>query len=105
MAASLLQGFWMPWRELAAMRPRQEADRMRRHGCPGAPVAPRCGSEPTDERSTVRDWMTRRPITVPEECAIERAVGQMRAAEIRHLVVVEGDRVTGIVSNRDLRRL
>ena len=29
----------------------------------------------------------------------------MRAAEIRHLVVVEGDRVTGIVSNRDLRRL
>jgi CBS domain-containing protein len=56
-------------------------------------------------RSTVRDWMTRRPVTVPEECPIQRAIGQMRAAEIRHLVVVEGDRVTGIVSNRDLRRL
>jgi CBS domain-containing protein len=49
--------------------------------------------------------MTRRPVTVPEECPIQRAIGQMRAAEIRHLVVVEGDRVTGIVSNRDLRRL
>ena len=49
--------------------------------------------------------MTRRPITVSEECAIERAIGQMRTAEIRHLVVVDGDRVTGIVSNRDLRRL
>jgi CBS domain-containing protein len=55
--------------------------------------------------STVRDWMTRRPVTVPEECPIQRAIGQMRAAEIRHLLVVEGDRVTGIVSNRDLRRL
>jgi CBS domain-containing protein len=49
--------------------------------------------------------MTRRPVTVPEECPIQRAIGQMRAAEIRHLVVVDGDRVTGIVSNRDLRRL
>jgi acetoin utilization protein AcuB len=59
----------------------------------------------TQERSTVRDWMTRRPITVSEECAIARAIGQMRTAEIRHLVVVDGDRVTGIISNRDLRRL
>jgi CBS-domain-containing membrane protein len=42
--------------------------------------------------------MTRRPVTVPEECPIQRAIGQMRAAEIRHLVVVDGDRVTGIVS-------
>ena len=49
--------------------------------------------------------MTRRPVTVPEECPIQRAIGQMRAAEIRHLVVVDGNRVTGIVSNRDLRRL
>jgi CBS domain-containing protein len=58
-----------------------------------------------NERTTVRDWMTRRPVTVPEECPIQHAIGQMRAAEIRHLVVVDGNRVTGIVSNRDLRRL
>jgi CBS domain-containing protein len=58
-----------------------------------------------NERTTVRDWMTRRPVTVPEECPIQRAIGQMRAAELRHLVVVDGNRVTGIVSNRDLRRL
>jgi CBS domain-containing protein len=49
--------------------------------------------------------MTRHPVTVSEECTIERAIGQMRVAEIRHLVITEGDRVTGIVSNRDLRRL
>jgi CBS domain-containing protein len=58
-----------------------------------------------NERTTVRDWMTRRPVTVPEECPIQHAIGQMRAAEIRHLVVVDGNRITGIVSNRDLRRL
>jgi acetoin utilization protein AcuB len=54
---------------------------------------------------TVRDWMTRPPVTVPEECPIGRALGQMRSADIRHLIVVDGDRVTGIVSNRDVRRL
>jgi acetoin utilization protein AcuB len=59
----------------------------------------------TQDRSTVRDWMTRHPITVSEDCRIDRAIGQMRTAEIRPLVVVDGDRVTGIVSNRDLRRL
>jgi acetoin utilization protein AcuB len=49
--------------------------------------------------------MTHCPVTVSEECAIQRAIWQMRVAEIRHLIVIDGDRVTGIVSNRDLRRL
>jgi acetoin utilization protein AcuB len=57
------------------------------------------------ESLTVRDWMTRPPITVSEDCPIRQALVHMRHAEIRHLVVTDGDRVTGIVSNRDLRRL
>ena len=61
----------------------------------------------TDERryGSVRDWMTRAPAVVSEECPIHVALGKMRAAEIRHLLVLEGDRLTGIVSNRDVRRL
>lgn len=57
------------------------------------------------EPSTVRDWMTRPPVSVSEECPIRRALAHMRSAEIRHLVVLDGDRLTGIVSNRDVRRL
>jgi CBS domain-containing protein len=44
--------------------------------------------------------MTHRPVTVPEDCPIGAALGHMRAAGVRHLVVTDGDRVTGIVSNR-----
>lgn len=55
--------------------------------------------------STVRDWMSHPPITVAEECPIHRAIGQMRTARVRHLLVMDGDRLSGVVSNRDLRRL
>ncbi len=54
---------------------------------------------------TVRDWMTRGPETVPVEYPIQAALGRMRNLEIRHLLVSEGDRLVGIVSNRDVRRL
>jgi predicted transcriptional regulator len=40
----------------------------------------------------VRDWMTHRPVTVPEDCPIGAALGHMRAAGVRHLVVTDGDR-------------
>ncbi len=54
---------------------------------------------------TVRDWMTRQPESVSPDSPIRTALGRMRSAEIRHLLVVDGDRLVGIVSNRDLRRL
>ena len=54
---------------------------------------------------TVRDWMTRAPEVVPTDCPIEQALALMRGAEIRHLLVVEANRLVGIVSNRDLGRL
>jgi CBS domain-containing protein len=53
----------------------------------------------------VRDWMTRTPITVTEECPVRLALGQMQRDEVRHLLVKDGDRLSGILSNRDVRRL
>ena len=53
----------------------------------------------------VSDWMTRAPITVPEECPVRLALGQMQRDGVRHLLVLDGDRLSGILSNRDVRRL
>ena len=60
---------------------------------PGA----RCGA--------VRDWMTKQPATVAPDCSIGAALGRMRRAEVRHLLVVDVDRLVGIVSHRDWRRV
>ena len=57
----------------------------------------RCGA--------VRDWMTKQPATVAPDCSIGAALAHMRRAEVRHLLVVEADRLVGIVSHRDWRRV
>jgi CBS domain-containing protein len=49
--------------------------------------------------------MTREPETIAIDCAISLAVQRMQRQEIRHLLVVDGARLVGVVSNRDLRRL
>jgi CBS domain-containing protein len=49
--------------------------------------------------------MTAGPVTVSEDCPVHAALRQMRTADIRHLLVLDGDRLSGIVSNRDMRRL
>jgi CBS domain-containing protein len=51
----------------------------------------------------VRDLMTSKPITVDPETPMLDARQRMAAARIRHLVVVEGSRVAGIVTDRDIR--
>lgn len=61
--------------------------------------------EAEPRHGAVSDWMTRAPITVPEECPIRLALGQMLRDGVRHLLVVDGDRLSGILSNRDVRRL
>jgi acetoin utilization protein AcuB len=51
----------------------------------------------------VRDLMTPAPITVGPEMPMLQARERMREARIRHLVVTEGARVVGIVTDRDIR--
>lgn len=51
----------------------------------------------------VRDIMTSKPITVDPETPMLDARQRMAEARIRHLVVVEGSRVAGIVTDRDVR--
>jgi CBS domain-containing protein len=53
----------------------------------------------------VRDWMTKQLATVAPDCSIGAALGRMRRAEVRHLLVIEGDRLVGVVSHRDWRRV
>lgn len=53
----------------------------------------------------VGDWMSKPPMAVPEDTPIRQAVADMQRAEVRHLLVMDGPVLTGIVSSRDLRRL
>jgi acetoin utilization protein AcuB len=53
----------------------------------------------------VRDAMTRDVITVEPEASAAQAWGLCRERNIRHLPVVEGGKLVGIVSDRDLRDL
>jgi CBS domain-containing protein len=52
---------------------------------------------------TVGDWMTPNPITVSPETPISETAYLMRAQGIRHVLVLEGDVLVGIASNRDVR--
>ena len=62
-------------------------------------------SEPAAERWYVAQWMTARPITTRPEAIALDAAEVMHEHRIRHLPVVDGDRVVGMISDRDLRRL
>jgi CBS domain-containing protein len=54
---------------------------------------------------TVSEWMSRDPASVVEDCPIRWALAQMEQGGFRHLLVLDGERLAGIVSSRDLRRL
>jgi len=59
----------------------------------------------TGRSGSVGDWMSKAPMAVPEDTPIRQAVADMQRAEVRHLLVMDGPVLTGIVSTRDLRRL
>jgi CBS domain-containing protein len=50
----------------------------------------------------VSEWMTAQPMTVPPDTAVDDALRTMLDRGFRHLPVVEGERVVGVVSMRDL---
>jgi CBS domain-containing protein len=53
-------------------------------------------------RSPVSQWMTRDPQTAEADLDVERAAELMLGGGFRHLPVVEGNTLVGIVSLRDL---
>lgn len=54
---------------------------------------------------SVGDWMSKAPMAVRDDTSIRDAVSLMTDAEVRHLLVLDGPLLIGILSNRDLRRL
>jgi acetoin utilization protein AcuB len=52
---------------------------------------------------TVGDWMTPNPMTVSPDTPVSEVARLMRTEKIRHVLVVDGDVLVGIASNRDLR--
>jgi CBS domain-containing protein len=52
----------------------------------------------------VEQWMTRDPTTVTPDTAVQDALDIMLKAGFRHLPVMEGDEVVGVVSIRDLSK-
>lgn len=57
------------------------------------------------ESARVRDWMTKHPETVEASETAEHAAALMIHGGFRHLPVLEGEAVVGIVSIRDLMRV
>lgn len=52
---------------------------------------------------SVREWMTKDPLTVSPQTSVFRAWRVMQERRIKHLPVLDGDRLMGIVSDSDLR--
>jgi CBS domain-containing protein len=53
-------------------------------------------------KSPVSEWMTRNPITATPDTTIEKAADVMLTNGFRHLPVVEGRELKGVVSIRDV---
>jgi CBS domain-containing protein len=58
-----------------------------------------------DEGAVVADWMTRDPETMEPDEPIRQAAVLMIHGGFRHLPIVEGERVVGMLSIRDLMRV
>ena len=52
----------------------------------------------------VANWMTRNPITIGSDADVHDALERMLSGGFRHLPVLDGDRVVGVVSMRDLSK-
>ena len=52
----------------------------------------------------VQDWMTKDVVTISGATSVREAIELIKAQKIRHLPVVEGGRLIGIVTDRDLRQ-
>lgn len=55
--------------------------------------------------STVGELMTREVVTLHEEDSLESVLQAMESLQVRHVPVVDGQRLVGLVTHRDLLRL
>jgi acetoin utilization protein AcuB len=51
----------------------------------------------------VRDVMREAVVTIPPDASMRTAVETMRSRAVRHLLVTEGDRLLGVLTDRDVR--
>jgi CBS domain-containing protein len=58
------------------------------------------GADPTS--TPVKDWMTKEPMTVDPDTDTDDAAAVMATQGFRHLPVVDGESVVGVVSLRDV---
>lgn len=56
-------------------------------------------------KNLVRYWMTSNPVTVSPSCPLQEAYWLMIENEVHRLPVLDGDRLVGIVTMEDLRRV
>lgn len=56
------------------------------------------------EQMTVRDIMTRRPLTVSPDADVREAAQQMLYADIHRLFVTSDEQVVGVISTTDIMR-
>jgi CBS domain-containing protein len=54
--------------------------------------------------SAVSEWMTRDPVTISPDATVGEALDRMLDGGFRHLPVMEGGTLVGVVSMRDLAR-
>jgi CBS domain-containing protein len=54
--------------------------------------------------SPVSEWMTRDPVTISPNASVGEALDRMLDGGFRHLPVMEGGTLVGVVSMRDLAR-
>ncbi|HVM40551.1 MAG TPA: CBS domain-containing protein, partial [Acidimicrobiia bacterium] len=52
--------------------------------------------------TTVREVMTGSPVTLPSSASVAEAAALMREHDIGDVLVVDGDAVAGIVTDRDI---
>ncbi len=61
------------------------------------------GAPMISNRVSVSNYMTPMPYTVRPEERLDQAVALMSAFKVRHLPVLDGDKLVGILADRDLR--
>lgn len=63
----------------------------------------RSGEREVSKMLLVRDWMTGKLVTLSPEASVAEALTLCRERRIRHIPILEGGRLVGIVTDRDLR--